>query len=119
MMKGGFFYGLRTKQLSLFFIGVVCTTIVIWTWEKTPILTSLLPPPLDKPMQTFPAKEVKLKQVPHVEYGTRQAERSVNLEPALDPANTGFSVSRRTNKYSTTSWEKNHGRILIKILQMS
>jgi hypothetical protein len=43
-MKGGIFYGLRAKQLSLFFIAVVCSTILIWAWEKTPILTSLLPP---------------------------------------------------------------------------
>uniref|UniRef100_A0A5B6ZRH2 Uncharacterized protein n=1 Tax=Davidia involucrata TaxID=16924 RepID=A0A5B6ZRH2_DAVIN len=42
-MKGGF-YGLKAKQLSLFLITLVCTTILIWAWDKTPLLTSLLPP---------------------------------------------------------------------------
>ncbi|PSS15454.1 Protein trichome birefringence-like [Actinidia chinensis var. chinensis] len=42
-MKGGF-YGLRGKQISLILVALVCTTVLIWGWEKTPILTSLLPP---------------------------------------------------------------------------
>ncbi|XP_057955117.1 protein trichome birefringence-like 16 [Malania oleifera] len=42
-MKGSF-YGMRGTQLSLTLIALVCTTIFIWTWEKTPLLTSLLPP---------------------------------------------------------------------------
>ncbi|XP_038699447.1 protein trichome birefringence-like 16 [Tripterygium wilfordii] len=42
-MKGGFF-GLRGKELSFILIIFVCTTILIWAWEKTPILTAVLPP---------------------------------------------------------------------------
>ncbi|KAK9275979.1 hypothetical protein L1049_023255 [Liquidambar formosana] len=42
-MKGGF-YGLRGKQFSLILIALVCTTLLIWAWEKTPLLTSILPP---------------------------------------------------------------------------
>ncbi|KAL6974620.1 hypothetical protein U1Q18_028804 [Sarracenia purpurea var. burkii] len=41
-MKRGF-HGLRSKQISLILIALVCTTILIWAWERTP-LTSLLPP---------------------------------------------------------------------------
>lgn len=52
-MKGGYFYERRTKQLSLFFIGVVFTTIVVWSWEKTPLLTTLLPSH-SQVMQLFP-----------------------------------------------------------------
>ncbi|KAA8534762.1 hypothetical protein F0562_029796 [Nyssa sinensis] len=44
-MKGGF-YGLKAKELSLILIALVCTSILIWAWEKTPVLTSLLPPRL-------------------------------------------------------------------------
>ena len=50
---GGYFYGLRMKQLSLFFIVFVCASIVVWNWEKTPHLTTLLPPH-DQVLQPFP-----------------------------------------------------------------
>ncbi|XVF35152.1 hypothetical protein REPUB_Repub18cG0120400 [Reevesia pubescens] len=33
----------RAKELSLVLIVLVCATILIWTWDKSPILTSLLP----------------------------------------------------------------------------
>ncbi|XP_015889015.2 protein trichome birefringence-like 16 isoform X1 [Ziziphus jujuba] len=42
-MKGSF-YGLRVKELSLITIILMCVTIVIWTWEKTPSLGSFVPP---------------------------------------------------------------------------
>lgn len=43
-MKGGIsFNGLRGKQLSLILIALICTTILLWAWEKTPLVT-VLPP---------------------------------------------------------------------------
>ncbi|KAE7998426.1 hypothetical protein FH972_002971 [Carpinus fangiana] len=42
-MKGGF-YGLRAKELSLITIALMCTTFFIWAWQKTALLTSLMPP---------------------------------------------------------------------------
>ncbi|PIA27619.1 hypothetical protein AQUCO_07600055v1 [Aquilegia coerulea] len=42
-MKGGF-YGLRGKQISLTLIALICTSIVIWAWDKTPLLATFLPP---------------------------------------------------------------------------
>ncbi|XP_022732731.1 protein trichome birefringence-like 16 isoform X4 [Durio zibethinus] len=33
----------KAKELSLFLIVLVCATILIWTWNKSPVLTSLLP----------------------------------------------------------------------------
>ncbi|KAF9616067.1 hypothetical protein IFM89_028533 [Coptis chinensis] len=49
-MKGGF-YGLRGKQISLILIALICTTIIIWAWDGTPLLATFLPPqsPLLKP----------------------------------------------------------------------
>lgn len=42
-MKGSF-NGLRAKEISLITIILMCLTIVIWTWEKTPILSTFVPP---------------------------------------------------------------------------
>lgn len=42
-MKGGF-YGLRGKEISLILIALVCTSILIWAWENTPLLATFLPP---------------------------------------------------------------------------
>ncbi|GLT62864.1 hypothetical protein SLA2020_354670 [Shorea laevis] len=35
---------LRGKELSLLLIFLVCTTILFWAWDKSPLLTSSLPP---------------------------------------------------------------------------
>ncbi|OVA08328.1 PMR5 N-terminal domain [Macleaya cordata] len=43
-MKGGGIYGLRGKQISLTLIALIGTTIFIWAWEKSPLLTTFLPP---------------------------------------------------------------------------
>ncbi|KAK4757888.1 hypothetical protein SAY87_019189 [Trapa incisa] len=37
------FYGLRAKQISLVFVALICSTILIWAWEKNPILTNFIP----------------------------------------------------------------------------
>lgn len=55
-MKGGF-YGLRGKQLSLILIAFACTSIIIWGWDKTPLLTSLLPPQ-GQPLQFSPEIQI-------------------------------------------------------------
>lgn len=41
-MKGGF-HGLKGKQISLITIVLMSTTILMWAWEKTPLLTTLVP----------------------------------------------------------------------------
>lgn len=42
-MKKGF-YGLRGKELSLVTIALMCTVIIMLTWEKTPLLNTIPPP---------------------------------------------------------------------------
>lgn len=42
-MKAGF-NGLRGKEISLISIVLMCATILLWSWEKTPGLTAFLPP---------------------------------------------------------------------------
>ncbi|XP_043702297.1 protein trichome birefringence-like 14 [Telopea speciosissima] len=42
-MKGGNLYRLRGKKLSFILSVLICTTILLWAWEKTPLVTSLLP----------------------------------------------------------------------------
>ena len=38
------FYGLRNNHVYLVLITLVCGTVVLWAWEKTPYLTTILPP---------------------------------------------------------------------------
>lgn len=42
-MKVGF-NGLKGKEISLISIVLMSATIILWSWEKTPGLTALLPP---------------------------------------------------------------------------
>lgn len=123
---GGYFYERRTKQLSLFFIGVVFTTIVVWYWEKTPLLTTLLPSH-GQVLQLFPAGEVKVKQVDDLS----EADGVVNLvspsssinTPSLEtpPGNEGVvdsvlplssintsSLDIRGDEYSVNAQQKHH-----------
>lgn len=85
-MKGGYFYERRTKQLSLFFIGVVFTTIVVWSWEKTPLLTTLLPSH-SQVMQLFPAGGVKVKQGTQSKDDFREAEVVPNVTYPISSIN--------------------------------
>lgn len=40
----GITYGLRGKEISLVLIVLTCTTILIWAWDRTPLLATFLPP---------------------------------------------------------------------------
>ncbi|KAJ8471892.1 hypothetical protein OPV22_026235 [Ensete ventricosum] len=43
-MKGGILQKVRGYKLSLVLTAVMCTTLVIWAWEKTPALSVIFPP---------------------------------------------------------------------------
>ncbi|KAK1264899.1 hypothetical protein QJS04_geneDACA011317 [Acorus gramineus] len=43
VVRGGSLTGLRGKQLLLTIVAVFCTTLLIWAWEKTPLVGTLLP----------------------------------------------------------------------------
>ncbi|KAI5415299.1 protein trichome birefringence-like 16 isoform X3 [Lathyrus oleraceus] len=42
-MKAGF-NGLKGKEISLISIVLMCSTIILWSWERTPGLSAFLPP---------------------------------------------------------------------------
>ncbi|KAJ6800815.1 protein trichome birefringence-like 14 [Iris pallida] len=42
-MKGGSSFKLRGNKLSLTLIALICITLIIWAWEKTPLLGPFLP----------------------------------------------------------------------------
>nr|XP_043629312.1 protein trichome birefringence-like 14 [Erigeron canadensis]XP_043629314.1 protein trichome birefringence-like 14 [Erigeron canadensis] len=86
MMKGGggggYFYERRTKQLSLFFIGVVFTTILIlWSWDKNPLLTTTFFPSHAQLLQLFPGEEAEVKQLKHSKDDLREAEGVAKSSP--------------------------------------
>ncbi|KAF8405667.1 hypothetical protein HHK36_007744 [Tetracentron sinense] len=41
-MKGGNFYRLRSRKLCLTLFALIFTTVLLWAWEKTPLVTTLL-----------------------------------------------------------------------------
>lgn len=43
-MKGASLNKLRGVKLSISLIALICTTLLIWAWEKTPLLVSVFPP---------------------------------------------------------------------------
>ncbi|CAL9167188.1 unnamed protein product [Musa hybrid cultivar] len=43
-MKGGILQKVRGSKLSLVLTALMCTTLVIWAWEKTPALSVIFPP---------------------------------------------------------------------------
>ncbi|XP_076943106.1 protein trichome birefringence-like 14 [Bidens hawaiensis] len=132
MMKGGggYFYEWRTKQLSLLFIFVVCTTFIVWSWGKNPSFTTFFPS-RGQVLQPFPAEEVKMKEVTQSKDDLREADEvvntispvsSINDTPSLKTQGDGVvniasplsSVKAPSldgegdNKHSNTDLEKHH-----------
>ncbi|KAJ9538607.1 hypothetical protein OSB04_031340 [Centaurea solstitialis] len=102
---GGYFYGLRMKQLSLFLIVFVCASIVVWNWEKTPHLTTLLPPH-DQLLQPFP-DELKMEHVTQEKDELKEVEPVVDLALPSVSTNTA-SLNARQDENPTTSKDKDH-----------
>ncbi|PWA81267.1 PMR5 N-terminal domain, PC-Esterase [Artemisia annua] len=102
---GGHVYGvLKMKQLSLFFIVFVCASILVWNWEKTPHLTTFLPPQEDQPLRLFP-DEVKRNDVTQ---DFEEAEQGEDLIPPSLLTNTA-SLNTQQDNYPEISQEKYHG----------
>ncbi|GJZ38048.1 trichome birefringence-like protein 14 [Tanacetum coccineum] len=108
---GGHVYGvLKMKQLSLFFIVFVCASIVVWNWEKTPHLTTFLPPQ-DQPLQLFP-DEVERN---HVTQEQDEVEQEVELLPPSSLSTSSASLNTLQNEYPETSQEKHHGNTSVQV----
>ncbi|XP_061996020.1 uncharacterized protein LOC133714020 isoform X2 [Rosa rugosa] len=74
-MEGGF-NGLKGKKISLITIVLMSTTILMWTWEKTPLLTTLVPAETETRLQVSSDSSVPLERELHVGKGvTTLAER--------------------------------------------
>ncbi|RWR84941.1 LOW QUALITY PROTEIN: protein trichome birefringence-like protein 14 [Cinnamomum micranthum f. kanehirae] len=111
--------GLRGKRLSLTLTALICTTILLWQWEKTPLFTVLSPqnqleilsPVVVDAVQTLDhetanEEDVKIKAVEKEtkdEQGERNTEEHLN-EPTVETINddaknsgalpTGFETAR-------------------------
>ncbi|KAJ8629880.1 hypothetical protein MRB53_023203 [Persea americana] len=123
-MKGGIGYnGLRGKRLSLTVTALICTTILLWQWEKTPLFTVLSPqnqleiisPVVVDGVQTLDhetdnEEDVKIKAVEKetkAEQGERNTEEHLN-EPTVETRNDeaknsgavpmGFETARSPEK---------------------
>ncbi|XP_058214294.1 protein trichome birefringence-like 16 isoform X1 [Rhododendron vialii] len=90
-MKGGF-YGLMGKQISLILIALVCSTILIWAWEKTPLLSPLLPPE-DRLLQLSPETLLRVPTAlkPHISSVTEKEvvnEHHEEISPGIEKSKT-------------------------------
>ncbi|XP_010242258.1 PREDICTED: protein trichome birefringence-like 14 [Nelumbo nucifera] len=98
-------YGLKGKQLSLTLVAMACTTILIWAWEKTPLLTTLLPP---QSLLSIPSSEI-LMGTPLVSATSSNSDVYVkedlsyaepNKETITEHGEQSFSVVAPTNMNS-------------------
>lgn len=102
---GGYFYGPKMRQLSLFFIVFVCASIVVWNWEKTPRLTTLLPPH-DQTLHIFPDELKREREhVTEVKQDFKEDKPVVNILPPSLSTNTA-SLNTRQDESPTT--HENH-----------
>ncbi|CBI27787.3 hypothetical protein VitviT2T_016255 [Vitis vinifera] len=116
-MKGGF-YALRGKQLSLILLVLVCTTILIWAWEKTPLLTTLLPPQ-NRLLQLYPGPALESSSKPPIhknkdistspedkEVVNGQEEKAFSLVDQLNPEKSSPGIWNSDSNVITPSDEK-------------
>ena len=112
-MKVGF-NGLKGKEISLISIVLMCATIILWSWEKTPGLTANLPP--QTPLQLssdhlFSRSSVKTPD-PHIhvsEHDLSMPKKKTTddlEEQDLDLASQSISAQRSSEK----SMGKSNGR---------
>ncbi|KAL6222072.1 hypothetical protein ACLB2K_005464 [Fragaria x ananassa] len=100
-MKGGF-NGLKGKQISLITIVLMSTTILLWAWEKTPLLTTVVPP--ETRLQLSPElKDVSVdrssEQVVHVDKDVPElAERDAQKEEFRAGLGTTVDSGQDTHK---------------------
>ncbi|KAK1377850.1 Trichome birefringence-like [Heracleum sosnowskyi] len=95
----GIFYGLSTKQLTLFLAAVAFTTILLVGWAKIPIVSSLTPSQSGvlKLLPVVTDKEVKSKEAFRVVNGSEGVSPSVSI---VAPVNFPSTIS------STAAMEK-------------
>ncbi|XP_028093293.1 protein trichome birefringence-like 16 isoform X5 [Camellia sinensis] len=124
------FYGLRNNHVYLILITLVCGTVVLWAWEKTPFLTTILPPqdhvmrlsaviPDDKieekqvsvggdiSEQSEKDDKIKEQQVSVGENILEQSEKGVDIA-VVNATNTSSSAVEEGNTNLTTLLDKEH-----------
>ncbi|KAC9430408.1 hypothetical protein E3N88_29130 [Mikania micrantha] len=106
MKVGGGYLHFRKKPLSLFFIVFVCASIVVWNWEKTPHLTTLLPPH-DQALHLFPVKR---------EHAEDEAEQGLGLVPPSPSTITSTNSNYFQDEYPKASHHENTTPLLEKSL---
>ncbi|PKU70786.1 protein trichome birefringence-like 14 isoform X1 [Dendrobium catenatum] len=89
----GSFRGLRGKKHSLA-IAAICSALIIWTWEKATLLTTLLPPP--NSFEMVPSPVILRSPVHHLKHDERRQyvehgytdsnSIDVTLTERIDPA---------------------------------
>ncbi|KAI4335192.1 hypothetical protein L6164_013862 [Bauhinia variegata] len=111
-MKGGF-YGLKGKEISLISIVLMSTTVIIWSWEKTPSLTSFLPSQkqlqlssdilMSNPVVNLLAPEPRNRV--HVgEDGSSLSKKEVMTQKGSQQSSSGGSVGE--SNIETTSYKE-------------
>uniref|UniRef100_A0A2P2KXM7 Uncharacterized protein MANES_16G094000 n=3 Tax=Rhizophora mucronata TaxID=61149 RepID=A0A2P2KXM7_RHIMU len=96
-MKGGL-YRFRGKEFSLFLIVLFCTTLLLCTWERIPLLTTLLPPAVVLPLSSDTQVEIPIvssvQSGPHVH---------VNKEKDVATDESSYSSSSPAQREETGS----------------
>ncbi|KAM7275396.1 hypothetical protein ACFE04_017262 [Oxalis oulophora] len=86
-------FGLKGKEISLLLIVLVCGSILIWTWDRSPLLTAFLPP------------TTRLHLPPDI-----QTDVSISLTSDLSTS-VGEDVSALSQRESTNNQEEQTSNI--------
>ncbi|ERN07762.1 protein trichome birefringence-like 14 [Amborella trichopoda] len=118
-MKSGVLNRLRGKQLSLTLIGFLCMTLVLWAWEKTPIIASILPPQSQfeslsqglhsgSPPPPSSSATILVMPVPKERFSNEGEEsyRGLEGEQQLEPSSSGLEGEQKLEP-SSISLEPN------------
>lgn len=97
-MKGSF-YGLSTKQLTLFLAAVAFTIILLTGWTNAPIVSSLIPSQggILKLLPVVAEKEVKEKEASRGVNGSEGASPSVNIVAPVKSPSTITAAKEKEN----------------------
>nr|XP_043636073.1 protein trichome birefringence-like 16 [Erigeron canadensis]XP_043636080.1 protein trichome birefringence-like 16 [Erigeron canadensis] len=92
---GGYLHGMKMKQLCLLFLVFICASIVIWNWEKTPLLTTITTNDHQQVLHLLPDDDGLNTQV---------QDDFIQAQDLLSPSLS----TRYDDEFRKTSRQKNH-----------
>ncbi|XP_061361581.1 protein trichome birefringence-like 16 [Gastrolobium bilobum] len=116
-MKAGF-NGLKGKEISLISIVLMSATIILWSWDKTPGLTTFVPPQTSlqlssgKDGSSLPKKKTTNELEEHVNVASQMVSAQSSSVKSMGESNTRTTSYTEQILSSVSDEEAKHERIL-------